>query len=163
MLPFETRQRLYQAFITPHFNYCAESWHFCSKRLTEKLEKVNERALRFVYRDQSSTYEALLKQNKSNTLRNQRLTKILNTVYRVVNKQNISATISSLVTPRYCQYNLRGDSLLSLPKVNTTNYGLKSWTYQAARLWNALPNNFRCINKYNSFKKDVSKLDLAGF
>ena len=47
MLPFEPRLKLYQAFIVPHFNYCAESWHFCIKRLTDKLEKLNERVLRF--------------------------------------------------------------------------------------------------------------------
>ena len=41
------RENLYRAFIAPHFNYCAKSWHFCCNRLTEKLKKLNERALRF--------------------------------------------------------------------------------------------------------------------
>ena len=63
MLPFETRMKLYQSFIVPHFNYCAETWNFCSKGVTTKLEKLNERALRFVYRDYSSSYETLLKQS----------------------------------------------------------------------------------------------------
>ena len=63
MLPFETRMKLYQSFIVPHFNYCAETWNFCSKSATTKLEKLNERALRFVYRDYSSSYEMLLKQS----------------------------------------------------------------------------------------------------
>ena len=47
MLPFETRMKLYQSF-----NYCARQWNhwnFCSKGATTKLEKLNERALRFVY------------------------------------------------------------------------------------------------------------------
>ena len=47
--PFETRKCLYFAFtiIIPYFNYCLETWHFCDKNITAKLEKVNERALRF--------------------------------------------------------------------------------------------------------------------
>ena len=34
--------------------------HFCSSRLTGKLEKLNERALRFVYQGKTSTYETLV-------------------------------------------------------------------------------------------------------
>ena len=33
--------------------------------------------------------------------------------------------------------------LLSLPKVNTTRYGLKSWRYFAAKKWNELSNDIR--------------------
>ena len=33
-------------------------------------------------------------------------------------------------------YNLRGDKILTLPKVNTSKYGLKSLRYEGANLWN---------------------------
>jgi len=42
------KQRLYNAFILPAFNYCTDVWHFCSKRNKDKLEKVNKQALRIV-------------------------------------------------------------------------------------------------------------------
>ena len=44
MLSFETRRDLYLAFILPHFNYCSETWNFCSKSAADKLERLNERA-----------------------------------------------------------------------------------------------------------------------
>ena len=59
LLPFETRRDLYKAFILPHFNYCSEMWHFCSKKSADKLEMVNKRALRFVFRKKSTPYEEL--------------------------------------------------------------------------------------------------------
>ena len=62
ILPFELRIDIYRAFIALHFNYCSESWHHCGKRGCTKLEKINERALRFVTGDKSTTYETLLKQ-----------------------------------------------------------------------------------------------------
>ena len=111
MLPFETRMKLYQSFIVPHFNYCAETWNFCSKGATTKLEKLNERALRFVYRDYSSSYEMLLKQSGYQTLLNQRLAKILTTVYKVANRQGVSESLCDLVELRESNYNLRGDKL----------------------------------------------------
>jgi hypothetical protein len=36
------------------------AWHICSKANTIKLEKIQERALRFIYEDYNSTYEELL-------------------------------------------------------------------------------------------------------
>ena len=39
LLPLKLRENLYRAFIAPHFNYCAESWHFCSNRSTENSKK----------------------------------------------------------------------------------------------------------------------------
>ena len=110
MLPFETRMKLYQSFIVPHFNYCARQWNhwnFCSKGATTKLEKLNERALRFVYRDHSSSYEMLLKQSGYQTLLNQRLAKILTTVYKVVNRQCVSESLCDLVELRKSNYNLQ--------------------------------------------------------
>lgn len=58
ILPFELRLDINRAFIAPHFNYCSESWHHCSKRGCAKLEKTNERALRFVNHDKSTAYVA---------------------------------------------------------------------------------------------------------
>ena len=63
LLPLKLREKLYRAFIAPHFNYWAESWHFRSNRLTEKLEKLNKRALHFVYQDKISIYETLVVKN----------------------------------------------------------------------------------------------------
>jgi hypothetical protein len=36
------------------------SWHFCSEANTNKIEKIQEWALRFIYNDYNSTYESLL-------------------------------------------------------------------------------------------------------
>ena len=49
VLPFEVRKNIYFSFVAPHFDYCAQTWHFCNKSSPEKLEKVNERAVRLVF------------------------------------------------------------------------------------------------------------------
>ena len=48
-----------------------------------------------------------------------------------------------LLHERSTNYNLGGKHILELPKLNTTTYGLKSWRYTAAKIWNALPDQFR--------------------
>ena len=81
MLPFEIRRDLYLSFIAPHFNYCFQTWHFCSKGATNKLEKINERAMRFVVKDKHTKYEELLRQLGLSTLQNQRLIRYVYNIY----------------------------------------------------------------------------------
>jgi len=57
LLPFQTRKSIYLAFILPHFNYCSETWKFCSKSASAKLEKVNEGALRFAFNEKQTQYQ----------------------------------------------------------------------------------------------------------
>ncbi len=49
MLPVESRLTLFNAFIVSNFIYCPVVWHMCSKSNTKKVEKVQERALCFIY------------------------------------------------------------------------------------------------------------------
>ena len=60
-VPCKIKEALYRAFILPNFFYCSQVWHYCGGRNTTKLEKVNERALRFIYKDNSTSYHTLLK------------------------------------------------------------------------------------------------------
>ena len=75
ILPFETRKCLYLGFLFPHFNYCSETWHFCNKNITTKLEKVNERALRFVVNEKQTSHCELLDKLGLPSLAKQRLGK----------------------------------------------------------------------------------------
>ena len=63
--------------------------------------------------------------------------------------ETLPTSISELLTARNSNYNLRGDAILKLlSKVNSTKYGIKSWRYLAARLWNTIPNNSRNIDSH---------------
>ena len=53
------RIMIYKTFISSNFDYCPVSWMFCGKANVDKLEKLQERALRFVFRDTTSSYENL--------------------------------------------------------------------------------------------------------
>ena len=48
---------IYNSFIVSNFNYCPLAWHFCSMSSTNKMEKVQERALRFINNDFTSSLQ----------------------------------------------------------------------------------------------------------
>ena len=60
ILPLKIKEALYHSFVPPYFNYFSQVWHHCGTRNAQKLEKVNERALRYVYKDKHKSYNELL-------------------------------------------------------------------------------------------------------
>ena len=42
------------------FHFCPLAWHFCTKHNSRKLERIQERALRFTYDDFNSSFDELL-------------------------------------------------------------------------------------------------------
>ena len=60
-LDTDCRIALYKSFISSNFSYCPVSCIFFGKRNSDKLEKLQERALRFVFSDYTSPYRELLK------------------------------------------------------------------------------------------------------
>ena len=55
-LGFKEKQVLINSFIYSNFNYCPLIWHFCSAFSIKKIEKIQERALRVLYKDYDSSY-----------------------------------------------------------------------------------------------------------
>ena len=54
ILSFRTKLCLYNSFIMSHFHYCSSIWHHCLKSDSKKLDRLHERALRYLYSDESS-------------------------------------------------------------------------------------------------------------
>ena len=56
LLTIKGKLAIFNSFIESNFNYCPLIWHFCSQTNTKKVEKIQERALRFIYNNYSSTH-----------------------------------------------------------------------------------------------------------
>ena len=60
---FKEKEILLNSFVYSNFNYCPLVWRFCSSKSLNKIEKIQERALRLLRNDFTSDYSELL--NKS--------------------------------------------------------------------------------------------------
>ena len=70
ILSFETEKDICFTFILPNFNYSLEMWNQRCKGCRNKLGKVNERALQFVFSDYNSAYVILLQKLRLPSLEN---------------------------------------------------------------------------------------------
>ena len=149
---------IHKSFIMVHFTYCSSVWNNCLKTDSDKLEIMNERALRYVYKDFSSEYGRLT--NKM-TLACRRCQDMLIIVLKALTNRR-PAYIKSLFKLRDYVKNLRGVNKLVLPKVKTTWHGLKSTVYTASKAWNSLSDELRSMTNIKLFRQEVRKISSFG-
>jgi hypothetical protein len=77
---------IFHTFILINFNCCPLAWHFCTEKNSKKLEKVQERALRFVYEDYNSSYEELLHKAKAPSLQIRQIRTMALETFKIVSK-----------------------------------------------------------------------------
>ena len=75
----------YNSFIVLNFNYCPLAWHFCSMSSTNKMEKVQERALRFINNDFTSSLQDLLSSTSTVPLHVRWMKQMATEVFKIVN------------------------------------------------------------------------------
>ena len=76
-------------------------------------------------------------------------------VYKIVHKESPSY-LHDLIKIKDTKYCFRYDNITEIPSVRTTRYGLKSFRYAAAKLWNELPNHFRTQTSFNQLKNLIN-------
>ena len=83
LIPCNPKLSLYKSSILPHLTYCHLVWHFCNASDRRKLERIQERALRGVYKARLASYQELLDRAKLPTLYKRRLQDISTLMFEV--------------------------------------------------------------------------------
>ena len=138
-----------------NFNYCPLTWHFCGDKNSKKIEKIQERALRFIYRDYDSSYESLLLKSQLPFVKVRRLRAIALEAFKILNNLS-SVYLNDLLTFKNLSYSFRYTKTVEIPQVRTNRYGTRSFRSTATKMWNNLPQHFREITSYNVFKNLVN-------
>ena len=124
----------------------------------DKLEKIQERALRILYQDHNSSYDDLLEMAGTSTIIIQRLRLMTLTVFESLNSLN-PPCLNDIFTKKCMPYSLRDSSIIEQPKRRTTTFGLRSFSYAGAKLWNELPNYVKEMADLSDFKRTIYALN----
>ena len=80
------RRTLMKTFIESQFGYCPLIWMFHSRIVNKKINQLHESALGIAYKDYISSFEDLLKRNKSVTIHHRNIQSLAIELFKV--KQN---------------------------------------------------------------------------
>ena len=112
---------IFHSFILFNFNFCPLTWHFCLKANTIKLEKIQEKALRFIYEDYISTYEELLYIAKVPSLQIRRMHTMALECFKILYKLSPPCLpVNDLVVLKNSKYSFRYSNIVEIPRVKTT-------------------------------------------
>ena len=83
-IPTNAKLLLFKTAILPYLTYCQLVWHFCRASDSRKIERLQERGLRAVYKDHYATYSELLERAQLPTLKNRSLQDVCTLMYNKV-------------------------------------------------------------------------------
>ena len=149
---------IFHTFIISNFNFCPLIWHFCSRENTKKMEKIQERALRFIFDDCDGEPEELLAKANVAPLEIKRLRNIALETFKILNTLS-PRCLQNLIQYKERPYEFRHVSTVKIPQVKTTGFGKKSFRYTAAVVWNGLPEHIRMTSNFKIFKDLISIWD----
>ena len=158
-LTYEAKMYIFKSYIASNFNYCKVVWHFSSKKNRLKLEKLQEKGLRIVTDDYTTSYDDLLKMCNIKSLHLSRLESLLLEVFQVYHGRS-PKYILELFQKKTSTYDLVKKHQLVVNNKRTTKYGLNSFTHLGATLWNRLSNECKETDDKECFKKALSTLDI---
>ena len=158
LIPCKAKLLLYKSFILPYLTYCHLTWHFCKSSDKRKLERIQERALRVIYRSHSATYEELLRRADIPFLYNRRLQDITVLMYKVKHGL-VPDCVSELFVRKSSTHSLRNSDFV-LPRFETIRYGKHSVRYLGPFLWSKLTENQRDSPSLRVFINKIRKLNL---
>ena len=56
-LETDKKELLFKSMVKSQFNYCPLVWMFCSRKANNLFNKIQERSLRLIMNDKTSTFE----------------------------------------------------------------------------------------------------------
>ena len=128
-------------------------FHSCI--INNKINQLNERCLRLVYMNISSSFEKLLEQDKSVTISTSNLQILATEMFKV--HRNISPPIFKEIFHQHCNNsNLRINSDFAMPKVRSVFHGTESISYLGPTIWDIVPSEFKELS-VAAFKKGLKE------
>ena len=151
-----TLESVFNALVQPYFNYCSEVWGYCNKSLSNKLQKLQNRAARIqTFSSYDTSADPLFEQLNWKRLDTQRQIQVATMVNKSIHGL-APDYLSSLFTKYDPPYNLRNsENKLAVP-LPRTNFLKIALAIMVRLSGTACPLNCGKQNHFNLFEMVVA-------
>ena len=154
ILPFQKTRILMKSFFDSQFSYCPLIWMFINRGTNQKINRLHERSLRILYKDDTSSFEELLTKDNSVTVHSRNIQLLAIEMYKV--KNNISPNYIREIFPfSNSNYNTRTSNTFERPRVNTVVWGSETLRNLGPQIWGLIPSDIKNSSTLDSFKTKI--------
>ena len=139
----DKKRLLFKSFIISQFNYCPIVWMCQGRGLNNKINNLHERALRTVYQDKKSSFETLLKRDKSVSIHIKNSQYLATEIFKVKNDLCPEIMKEIFIFHENPTCNLRSGNYLTRRNIHTTHYGIETISNLGAKIWDLLPEEIK--------------------
>ena len=121
------------------------------------MDLLNKRILRFIFKDFNSEYNNLLKKAGTANLKDKRLQNKILTIFKCLHFSDYARYLRDICFAYALAPIFYEDITCSVcPNHWPLSYGINSFSYLAATSWNSLPDHYRTISDFTSFRRLMS-------
>ena len=122
-----------RAFISSQFGHCPLAWFLCCQKINNHLNRIQERALRIVYKYYDPTFAQLLEKDSSASIHIRNLQALATKIFKARN--NLSPPIiQNTFRTTEPAYSLRRDTIFESCRTQTQRYDFESLTYLGPKI-----------------------------
>ena len=152
--PQSTLLNVYNSLVQPHFDYCSLVWGNCGKTLSNKLQKLQNRAARVITSSNfDKDVDSLFHKLSWKDLKSKREIRNALMVFKSLNGLVPEYLTSRFIKRNESNYSLTDSVNKPVIPFPRTNYMKNSFSYSGATLCNSLPCNIRESGSLNQFKR----------
>jgi len=145
-----------KTFVQSQFNYCPLVWMFHNRKLNQKINKLHERALRVVYKNDNSTFQELLDKDGSVTIHHRNLQRLATEMFKI--KHHFSPLpMQDMFTEKIHQHDLRNKRQWENYNLRTVRYGIETIRNMGPKTWDIVPSEIRESKSLLEFKQKIKK------
>ena len=156
---FSQKKVLMDSFIKSQFGFSPLVWMFHDRGVNAQVNKIHERALRFVYEDDIRSFEELLEMDGSVNIHHRNIHAMALEMFKV--KMGIGTEIMDNI---FLKKVINADTIRTrssyrnyflLPQVNTVHYGHDSLRFFGYKIWDIIPGEIRNSQSIQDFKGKI--------
>ena len=149
----EKRRIIMNTFINSQFGYCPLIWMFHSRELNNRINKIQERALRIVYNDKLSNFDELLRKEGCMTIHERNIQMLGTEIYKTLNgyaPKIMEEVFQIKENLRYCtRFPFKSRN------VRTVAYGTETLSFIGPKIWSLIPDDIKLSASLSEFKRKI--------
>ena len=145
-----------KVFVESQFGYFPLLWIIHSRGLNNTINRIYERPLRKIYKNESSIFQELLEKDNSVLIHHRNVQKLAIYIYEVL--LDFSPPIlNDIFVPVSRPYNFRRNDTLQRRRVNSVRIDTGSISFFGPKIWDLVPSDVKLSQSLSIFKRKIKK------